>query len=354
MSNEYRQAVFATSSWKGLSEVGAMPDAGAMIAAGEASGCWPVGVAFDRIVTAGGLKAPGRAVVANYADGSARALGVVGKQYRATAPAEWRELVTAAVAAGAAPTGVFQIGHGARVVATFDVGGNGIRTQLVLADSFDGSLRLTAGTTCIRMRCANQMAAVMRADGAGMAALRHTANLETKVNALREAIGETIRTGEKVRDAYHQAEAISLSYAGAEAVLAALFPVRREASDKGYAAAQRRAETARENARRAMAMEINRVESAAGGVSLATVWNGATYLVDRTENGAARPTRGDADAIDSLLFGARAKRIEEIQAVVEVVMTSGELKRMTVGTAREHGIDDRQIGRRLLAEMLEA
>lgn len=349
MSHEWHRGVLTTSSWHGLEDVGAMPDAAAMVAAGESSQAWPTAVRFEGLQTAAGLPAKVRAVVGTYQDAHEAVLGAVGGFYRATDPGEWRDLITAAVAAGAKPTGAFALRDGARVLATFDVGGNGIRTQLVLADSFDGSMKLTAGTTCIRVVCANTLAMAMSSDGEGMARLRHTSALEEKVKILGEAIGDTIATGEKVRETFHAAEQMALTSAAADAVFDALFP---KAEQGASARAVTKADMARAQARAAMALPINHVDAPPGGTSLATIWNGATYLVDRNTDGSQRATRGDSDLLESLLFGARAKRVEEIQHTIEVLMASGELERMTVTQARSHGIDDRQLAQSIIAEML--
>lgn len=344
MSHEWHRGVLTTSSWHGLEDVGVLSTADDAIDAGEKSGAYPVSLNFDTLSTPSGLTAPVKALVASYRDGNASVVGAVGDNYRATSTGEWRDLIRAAVAAGAKPTGAFSLRDGARVLATFDVGGNGIRTQLVIADSFDRSMRLTCGTTAIRVVCANTLSAAMRSDGEGMARLTHTNSLETKVNVLREAIGETIKTGEKVRDLYHRTETARLNRSMADALFDQLFPVAPEDAGK---AAVTKAENLRAEARAAAMLPINNA-----GPSVATLWNAATYIVDRNANGSARKTRGDSAMLDSMLFGARAKRIEEIQHTIEVVMASGEIERMTVTEARDVGIDARQIGRSIIAEML--
>ncbi len=346
MSHEWHAGVLTTSSWHGLEDIGTLQTAEDTIAAGERSGAWPVDVRFDNLRTTEGLVAPGRAVVGTYANAFQTVLGLVGGTYRATAPAEWRDLVTAAVAAGAQPTGAFALRGGSRVLATFDVGGNGVRTQLVLADSFDGSLKLTAGTTCIRVVCANTLSAAMSSDGAGMAGLKHTASLETKINALREAIGETIATGEKVRDTYHAAEGIRLDGENARKAFNLLFPPAAEGASKS---ATTRADNVRADARAAARLAVN-VAGPAG--TLANLWNAATWLVDRNVDGSTRDARGGADALDSMLFGARAARVQEIQATIEAILTDGTIAHLTVDAARSHGIDDRQIGRAMLESMI--
>ena len=344
MSHEWHRGVLTASSWHGLEEVGTMPDQDAMIAHGERSGAWPTAVRFDDLLTAGGLKAPGRAVVATYASHPEACLSVVGDRYRATTADEWRSLVRAATAAGAKPTGAFALRDGSRVLATFEVGtSNGLRTQLVIADAFVGSMRLACGFSSIRVVCANTLSAAMSQDGKGMAQLRHTASLETKVNVLAESIGDAVRKGDEVRAAYHAAEATRLDSTAAAAVFDRLFPPAAKDADQ---AAKTRADNVRADARRAAANAVNNA-----GPTLATLWNAATYLVDRTASGAARPTRG-GDALDSLLFGSRGERVSEIQTIVELVMKDGTIQAMPAHDALATGVDPLSVGRKVLEDML--
>lgn len=347
MSSEWHRGVLSASSWHGLEEVGAMATADDAIGHGERSGAWPTALRFEEIVTAGGLTVPGRAVVATYSVHAGAALSVVGDRYRATTPEEWRSLVRAATAAGAKPTGTFSLRDGARVLATFEVGAsNGLRTQLLLADSFDGSMRLACGFSSIRVVCANTLSAAMAEDGAGMAKLRHTASMEGKVTALAESIGAAVKAGDKVRDAYHAAEATRLSLAEAERVFDRLFP---SGEGKPVGATRTKAENARRDARVAMANPVNNC-----GPTLATLWNAATFLVDRNADGTARKVRNDAGALDSLLFGARAERVAEIQTIIEVIMADGTVRAMPAPKAMEAGVDPKIAGRAILDDMLSA
>lgn len=344
MAHEWHRGVLTASSWHGLEDIGVMTTAEDQIALGESSGAWPVALDLMPLHTSTGLRAPVQALVGHYQGHPSAVLGAVGDRYRATTPAEWRDLCRAAVVAGAAPTGAFALRDGSRVLATFDVGGDGIRTQLILADSFDGSMRLTAGTTSVRVVCANTLSAAMRSDGEGMAKLRHTASLETKVQVLQATIADTIKTGEKVRDLFARAEQTILPRAAAQAAFDALFP---EAEESASANAKTRAENLRTEARLAAARPENRVGTRPG--NLATLWNAATWLVDRHADGTRREVRG-GDALDSLLFGARAERIQQIQELVEVVMADGTIERMTVDAAQDHGIDAGQIARQILRD----
>src|SRR5262249_55975453 len=149
-----------------LEEIGSMANAQQMISHGERSGAWPTALRFDDLRTVGGLAAPGRALVASYAQHAEACLGVVGDRYRATSPDGWRALVTAATAAGAQPTGCFSLRGGSIVLATFAVGrSNGLATNLMICDSFDGSKALSCGFTSIRVVCANTMNAAFKQDG---------------------------------------------------------------------------------------------------------------------------------------------------------------------------------------------
>jgi len=348
MSHEWDRGVQSTSSWHALEEVYEMPTAVDMILAGERSGAWPVGVEFQPLFTPGGLKASARAVVGSYAQHDPRVLGCVGDRYRATTPDEWRDVVTAAVAAGAKPTGAFSLRDGSRVLATFELeGSNGIKNQLLLVDTFDGSMKFTLGTTSVRVVCANTLALAMGQDGGGMGQALHTASLEAKVNMLKEAMIEAIASGGKVKALFEAAENTVLSARAAKAVFNTLFPEAPEGASK---AAKTKLDNARSAARIAGAMGINRVGSRPG--NLATLWNAATYLVDRKEDGTARPTRGESDAIDSLLFGSRADRIQEIQKTIEIVMADGSIEKMQVTEALEHGVAADQLAKKIVSDFM--
>lgn len=338
MAHQWDRGVLDASSWHGLEEIGVFTDAESLIHHGERAGSYPVALSAESLFTQGGLVAGLKALVAKYQAHPDRIVGTNGSRHRATTPDEWRSLIRAAVAAGAKPTGAFSLCEGSRVLATFDVGdANGLRTQLVLADSFDGTLRLTAGFTSVRVVCANTLAAAMREDGSGMAQLRHTASLETNVAILREGIADCVEKGRAVRDLFHKAERIHLPRAAAEKAFDALFP---QAPEGASAVMTTRLENERTDAIVAARMPINKVGNQGG--NLATLWNAATYLVDRNADGTARDCRGGADRLNSLLFGTRAKRLQEVQGVierlVEVIRPDGTVETATVEEAVRMGV----------------
>jgi hypothetical protein len=254
----------------------------------------------------------------------------VGDRYTATTPEEWQTLIRAAVNAGARPTGAFSLAGGTRVLATFEVGeSNGLRTQLLLADAFDGTMHLTCGTTSVRVVCANTLAAAMRSNGKDMAKLCHTASLPEKVAILARSIGTAIADGAKLRVAYQRAEETALTRKQAERAFDLLFPRAPQGATKG-------AITRADNARAEAVQAMHRPENDCGP-TVATLWNAATWLVDRTGDGKPRPTRGEAETLDSLLFGARGERVEEIKNIVQVIMRDGSTVDMTVPEAVRAG-----------------
>lgn len=348
MSHEWHRGVLDRSSWHGLEEVGVMVDASAMISHGERSGAWPTALRFAGVQTVDGLTAPGRAIVASYVAHPDAALAIVGGRYNATTPDSWRKLIRAATAAGAQPTGAFSLRDGTRMLATFQVGtANGLRTQMVIADAFDGTMRLTCGTTSIRVVCANTLSMALRADGSGMSQLRHTSSLESQVNILAESIGDAIQEGEKVRDAYKRAERMHLTKRDQDRVISLLYPYP-DKSDKVDPATKTKIDNQRREALGASMLPANMA-----GPTLASLWNGATWLVDRTSTGEARPTRGN-DPLDSMLFGSRGERVEEIKNIIQVVMRDGSIQEVEGTEAIRMGLPIESVGRTTLESMLSS
>ncbi len=348
MAHHWDRGVLAQSSWHKLEAIGTMPDAAAMIAAGEKSGAWPVALREEGIRTAdSSLVVPdAKAIVGMYAEHPDRPLGVVSEGYRACTVDEWRRLIAAACDAGAQPTGAFSLRGGSRPLATFEVGkSNGLRTHLTIVDSFNATKSLTCGMTSVRVVCANTLAASMRADGKGMAKLRHTASLEEKINVLVESIPLAIASGDKMRETFERAERTLVTRDSFSALFDKLFPEAEEGASK---LANTLANNERRDAMVAASLPINNC-----GSTVATIWNAATYLVDRNANGTARKTRAE-DPLDSMLFGSRAKRVEEIQTIIEVVLRDGTTQLATATQAVEMGVDSKLVGRKVLEEMLDA
>ncbi len=322
--HQWDRGVLDSSSWHGLEEVGVFGDAASMVAHGEGSGAWPVDLDLLPLFTTGGIKADERGVVAGYREPHApRVVGVVGSRYTATTPAAWRTLVAAAVEAGAKPTGAFSLRGGRVVIGTFEVNGrdDGIAQHLLLTDSFDGSSKLMVGTTTVRVVCANTLARALRSNGAGMAQLRHSSSINEKAMVLAAEIDTALETGRKMREVFAAAQDKKLARSQAEHAFDLLFPPAPEGSDRSTVS---RAENVRAEGRAASVLAVNNV-----GANVATLWNAATYLVDRHVDGSPRKPRS-GDMLDSLLFGKRGERVEEIQNIVEVIMRDGSVERVTV------------------------
>lgn len=352
MSHCWDRGILAKSSWHGLEIVETLtPET--MIERAEQTGAWPVALRSEDLFTRAGLPAHASAMIASYMSHPDRVVGVNGAKYTPADPADWRALVKAATDAGAKPSGAFSLSGGRKVLATFAIDtpdeDGSLRSYLLLVDSFDGSTSLTCGFTSIDVVCANTLAMSLGKDGKDMARIRHTKSIDERVSTLRGAIGQAMAEGRRVADTMAQAKACRLTPEGARKAFDMLFPAAAEDAPK---AGQTRAERAREAARKAAAMPINRRGAAPG--TLATLWNTATWLVDRTPDGEAKPTRGGADALESLVSGQRGRRVAEIHEVIEVVLRDGSIERMSPSRAIEAGCDAGSVGRATLDSMLAA
>lgn len=355
MSHAWTAGILTASSWHGLEEVGTLPDAETMIARASELGAWPTHLVRIpvRVRLEDGtevVSARDRAVLARYGgDHAPRIVGSVGRRFRELAVAEWRDLVRAAVDAGAKPTGAFALRDGRTVLATFEVdraeagAAGAVATQIALVDSFDSTTKVLAGSTSTRIVCANTLAAARRADGEGWAALRHTASLADRVAQLGDAIAETVQTGRKTRELMARAADRQLARDEAEHLLDALFPSAAEGATKTAAT---RADNERREAARAMRRPENFV-----GRSLATVWNAATWLVDRHADGTPRALRG-GDRLTSMLLGDRGQRVNEIQTIIEVFLRDGSVVQVPASEAQQMGVDPAQVGRAVIADLV--
>lgn len=352
MSHEFYSGAMAKSSWHRLEKIAEMPDARSMIKLGESTGAWPTELALEPMTTESGLVVPGQCIVADYADGSRKAHKAVSDGYRYLDPKEWRATIEAAVAAGAKPAGAFALGaQGGKLIATFEIDGSGrgsgaFRNFLNLFDSVDQSTSFGAGGSSIRVVCANTFAAFVGRDGSKAARIRHTKSINDRAEMLREAIEGHIEDGNAIAELYEQARGTEIHADEMMGLIAQLFPVPAE--DKASKAAITRAQRRQVDAGRAMTLAVNDE-----GPTVASVWNAATFLVDRDGDGEFRSTRGPADPLESMMFGSRGKRVEEVrQAMVKVLRPDGSEDEVTAPEAASMGVDARQIGRSILGDML--
>jgi hypothetical protein len=339
MAHMWDRGVLNASSWHGLEEVGVFGNAQSMIDHGERTGAYPIALTDSDLFTAHGVRAEGfHAQVASYlsAEHPDRVVGINRERYRATTPEEWRDLLRAAVDAGGKPTGTFSLRDGTRVIATFEIGSDdeqGIKTNLLMADSYDGTSHLTVGFTGVRCVCANTVSVALREDGSGMAKLRHTASLEERVKILQASIAAAIKEGNAVNALFKKACDTVLMRTEARAAFDLLFPLALPVDGKEPTKnAVTRAENEREEAIKAALHPVNRVGDERG--NMGTLWNAATFLVDRTADGKARPVKGGGSSLDSMLFGTRGKRVASVQALVDTFLND------TLPTMRERAEAD--------------
>jgi hypothetical protein len=358
MAAEWFGGVLNASSWHKLESVEVMPTAEAMIRRGEELGVYPTGVSLETMTTESGLTVPGQAIVADYLDGERRCHKAVSDRYHFLDPVEWRETIRAAVAAGAKPAGAFALGKmGSKVLATFEIDGSGdFRNYLNLADSLDQSCAYIAGGSSVRVVCANTFAAWMGQDGKRAARIRHTKSIGDRAEVLRGAIEDHVQSGQVIANLYRDAREARLARPDMEALLAELWPVPSDEDVKDgkvSAAKATRAKTARMEAVVAMRRPENDE-----GPTVASFWNAATWTVDRTADARDTPARprkmkGDADALESLLFGSRGARIEKVrQTMVRILRPDGSEESVTAHTAAAEGVDLAQVGRAVLDDML--
>lgn len=330
MAHEWHSGVLNASSWHGLEVVKSMTTALDLISAGIDSKAYPLRVDLEKMKTVTGHDVPGAAVVATYAGQSRIVHGTVGARYTPLDLNEWRETIIAAVAAGARPAGAFALRGGSRVLATFELPGQDgeeIRSYLNIVDSLDGSLQFMAGGTSIRTVCANTLSMSFAADGHGYAKIRHTASINDRAASVRSAIDAHLTEGKTVAELYRGARDMKLSKDDAMQIFGALFPVAEDGDTKTMT-------TRLENDRAEATAAMKRPENFAGS-TLATLWNAATWTVDRDANGAAKAARGDSDKLDSLLFGTRGKRIAEVRGIIESVLKTGSFAAPTKKTAKK-------------------
>lgn len=354
MSHEFAKGGMVSPSWHRSEILVKMATAEEMIHVGRSTGAWPMKIAkmplFWQDAETGDYrcvrKQIGEGALCMYTDGTEDVHGIVGRRWHPCMPEEWDALIKTACDAGAVPDGAYSLRDGTRVIATFTLPASaGFENHMVICDAMDGSLRLCCGKSVIRVECANTLSACFSASGDAMAKLRHTASLKLKIAALQKSIEQGIASAQSIIEGYHKAEEMKLSLKDYERLFDYLNPL---AAEDASPRAKTIANNNRDAARAAAALKVNNV-----GQTLATLWNASTFLVDRTPDGKARDTRVDTDARDAILFGQRAKRIEEIQTIIQVVLRDGSVMNVPAPKALEMGVASDQVGPAVLAGMID-
>lgn len=314
-------------------------------------GARPARIRFEPLRTESGIVVPDkRALITSYDGGHPDICsGVVGNSYEFASPEADLLDVEAFVANGARPAGAFMLRDGAVSVATFDIsnGDDATMTHLLLLDSYNGSTPRKLGFSVVRPECANMLRLALNRDGKGFVSLRHSATIEQRMAIAREAVTTAIAEGQAVAETLRKADRISLNERYRRAVIGALAPnAERDRNGKASPRAVTRAANAQAELDAAATLDCN--VGSGGPNTLAALWNGATYRTDRTLDGSARPTRGDADPLASMLLGSRGADIahaaEIVERIVQVYDREGRLTDCTMLEALDLDIPPSEIG----------
>lgn len=350
------------ATWHALETAVAMATARDLMTAAQAAGAWPTSIAKVPLFTSDGLALDGTfGVRATYAAGPDRLLSAVGSVWRSLLE-EWEATIAAACDFGARPLMGFALedchGRPSRLLATFDLpdatgAEGGIKPYLLGICGLDGKTPDRFIETAIDTVCANTLAIALSADrvdnkraGRKSNAIRHTGKGVAEYAALRAGIERALQTSQSVASAHAQAKETLLRGDAAREAFDALFP---RAEDDASPNAKTRADNRRAEALQAAILPINRRDNGPGSVQ--TLWNAATYLVDREIDGSARSVRGGGDALAAMVAGTRGARVQEIQEVIyRVLGLDGREIEMTAAEAVDAGAVS---GADLLADMLD-
>lgn len=291
-----------------------------------------------------------KALIALYQSAPPVVVGLNGARYNPLLPEDFRQLCIAATLAGAKPVGMFSLHGGRQQVAVFSLGEiGGVHQYLTIADSFDGSLRLCMGGTSIRVVCANTLKAALDQDGAAWAKIKHTRGLDGKVRAIKDALPKIVAEGGSMASLL-ETTSKRLTWTQARTAFDTFVPPVGEDASKNAVTRYQKRVTEFEAA---MANPINRIGD---GQNLATLWNAATFLLDRHVDGSERGTRKGTTRLEAM-YGSRATKaaqhLETIEYLVEVMLADGSSEYMSVPEAISSGVESEQLGSNILESMLE-
>lgn len=350
--------IYRASSWH-AEETGVedCKTADEMIAHGERLGAFPVSVdtvpasvqVDGQIVTS----PRDRLILARYSDHAPRIVGTCKGRWTDAGRENWRDLIRAAVDAGARPAGGFSLDDGRKLCATFetDRGPAGrmgeILSHVTFADCLDGSGHLQVIESDDRTVCCNTLRrnVVQARDNGALLQARHTRSIGSKVRSIADVLGEAVANARKIRDVYAERAERRLSKSEFEHLFNALWP-------EAGADASSHAKTRAENERNEAFWAIKRAENDVGN-TVGTLQNGATWLVDREANGAARVPRGGGSPLGSMLLGGMGDRVEQIETIIQVFMRDGSVQEVPASQAlATPGIDPQIVGRAVLSDIL--
>lgn len=350
------------STWHKQETAVAMRTTSDMLSAAQSANAWPLEITKVPLFSADGIEMQGTfGVRARYLYAPAQLLSSVGSVWTSLLE-QWEATIGKAIDMGARPLMAYALvdnfGRPNRLLATFDlpdatgIDGSSIKPYLLGICGLDGKTPDKWLDTAIDTVCANTLAiatSAERADhaknGTKASTVRHTGKGIEQYRTLQAGIERALQTGKSVAAAHAEAKHAILSNEAACEAFDALFP-RAEENEKTTDNMRTRARNRRDEAWQACRLPINKRDNEARSVQ--TLWNAATFLVDRDVDGAAR---GNGDAIAKML-GTRGERVQEIQQIIyRVLNRDGSETEMTASEAVQAGAVD---GAQLLSSMLNA
>ena len=304
---------------------------------------FPAKMHTETAFIADGTKVEGmKANVAEYRDGSRKVLGI-GPDWTPVTLDNLKGIFDVIVTAGGVPDMVFSLAGGNQILATFTVETvDGIRTNVTVLDSLDGSKATKVLITVVRVVCANTLyVAEMERNSLSS---RHTKNTNARVSSWQKVVKEALETGAKVREVYAKAKQTKVTRDELDALMEDFFPIPEDAS--------KALETRRTNERATVFKAANLPENRDGKGTLATLFNGLTWAATRKfdRNNEVVERSGNLE-----LFGTKAKRInsylKKVEEMVTVIRPDGTEE--SVPVTSELGRDAmRTLGASMLDDML--
>lgn len=327
-----------------------------------AVGAWPESVSMVptlyKLPDGSTVEGQARGTMCVYSPESGRPPAINGEglsdRYHPLSPSQWDRLNQAATDAGAIPDGAFSLVNGSKRVSSFALPNTAagkagaIANWFLLSDSFDGSSNLMGGATSIRVVCTNTLASAIASDGRRMGKVRHTASIDTRAEDLHRAIVDSIQSSRAT--AALMARAADRRISGEELIelLADWYPLAASATDRQRANVERDRAALLTAAKR----PENRVGEGRDAANLATLWNAATFLIDRETDGSKRAVRGGGSRVDSIVVGAMAREANEVLTRIRVLLRDGSETEVDAREAVAMGVAPELTGRAIVADLL--
>ncbi len=321
MTANFTAGIITNASWHGLEVNEPLPNATTMLTRARDLDAWPTSVHMEDARTTTGLAMPVKGIVVGYQSGRRIVHGVGSDQYTPLDLAVWDRTIGTAFEAGLEGRGAFALKNGTKVLATFgtstlEMGRRALKSYLCLIDDLSGSGAFQIIDSHVDVVCSNTLAMAVAEDGKRSLRAVHRSSINQRAEQMREAIRLCGETGESLRDAYLKARDLTItSSAQAQALLDAFVPMPTDAT---------RRQTNTVKAKRADLIVAAKTDVNKDGSNVATMWNAATFLVDRDARGNPRKVRGESqDRLTPLFFGSRGDEVRRVKRIVDTLIASG-------------------------------